>query len=93
MIYIISMVKTTIITPSYRIDNLKKKIEQSTNFEYIDEWIIVYDGTKIESQPSIFEQNEKIKEYIYINVIVYQVMDKGIMHQLKLQILIHYCII
>jgi len=32
---------------------------------YIDEWIIVYDGNKIESKPSIFEQNEKIKECIH----------------------------
>ena len=32
---------------------------------YIDEWIIVYDGNKIESNPFIFEENEKIKEYIY----------------------------
>jgi hypothetical protein len=68
MIYIISMVKITIITPSYRIDNVKK-IKQSIKFEYIDEWIIVYDGNKIESNPFIFEENEKIKEYI-INVIV-----------------------
>ena len=35
MIYFISMVKKTIITPSYRIDNLKK-IEQSINFDCID---------------------------------------------------------
>ena len=45
------MGKITIITPSYRIDNLKKK--QSINFEYIDEWIIVYDGNKIGSNPCI----------------------------------------
>ena len=30
------MVKITIITPSYRIDNLNK-IKQSINFEYVDE--------------------------------------------------------
>ena len=56
------MVKITIITPSYGIDNLKKK---SIKFEHIDEWIIVYDGNIIDSNPSIFEENEKIKEYIY----------------------------
>ena len=50
------MGKTTIITPSYRIDNFKK-INQSINFEYVDEWIIVYDGNKIESNPCIFEEN------------------------------------
>ncbi len=55
------MVKITIITPSYGIDNLKKK---SIKFEYIDEWMVVYDGNKIETNPYIFEENEKIKEYI-----------------------------
>ena len=38
--------KLTIITPSYRINNLIE-IKKSLNFEYIDEWIIVYDGNKI----------------------------------------------
>jgi hypothetical protein len=59
-----TMGKKTIITPSYRIDNLRK-IKQSISFEYIDEWIIVYDGNKIESNPSIYEENKKIKEYIH----------------------------
>ena len=48
--------KITIITPSYRIDNFKK-IEQSINFECIDEWIIVHEGNKIESKAFIFEKN------------------------------------
>ena len=56
--------KMTIITPSYRINNLHE-IKKSLNFEYIDEWIIVYDGNKIESNPNIFNGNEKIKEYVY----------------------------
>jgi len=44
------------------IDNLKK-IQQSQNFEYIDECIIVYDGNKIESLKKL----NKIKNiYIYI---------------------------
>ena len=42
------MAKMTIITPTYRIDNLNK-IKQSINFEYVDEWIIVYDGNRIET--------------------------------------------
>ena len=50
------MGQITTITPSYRIDNLKK-VKQSINFEYIDEWIIVHDGNKIESNPCIFEEN------------------------------------
>jgi hypothetical protein len=50
VMYIISMGKITIITPSYRIDNFKK-MKQSINFEYIDEWIIVYDGNKNRINP------------------------------------------
>ena len=59
------MAKMTIITPTYRIDNLNK-IKQSINFEYVDEWIIVYDGNRIETNPYlyIFEENEKINIYI-----------------------------
>ena len=33
------MTKITIITPSYRIDNLYK-IKESINFEYVHKWII-----------------------------------------------------
>ena len=40
------MTKITIITPSYRIDNLNKIKKESINFVYVDEWIIVYDGKK-----------------------------------------------
>jgi hypothetical protein len=72
------MEKIIIITPSSRIDNLKK-IEQSINFDYIDKWIIVYDGNKIESNPFIFEKIKKLKN-IYINAIVYLVMGEEIMH-------------
>jgi predicted O-methyltransferase YrrM len=59
--------KLTIITPSYRIDNLLE-IKKSINFEYIDEWIIVYDGSKIIDNPKLFEnqENDKIKEYVYL---------------------------
>jgi hypothetical protein len=56
--------KLTIITPSYRPDNLLKVID-SINFDYIEEWIIVYDGTKITENPNIFKNNSKIKEYVY----------------------------
>jgi len=37
--------KLTIITTSCRVDNLIE-IKKSINFEYIDEWIIVYVGNK-----------------------------------------------
>jgi hypothetical protein len=56
--------KLTIITPSYRVNNLLK-IKESINFDYIDKWIIVYDGTKIEEGFKLFESNDKIKEYVY----------------------------
>jgi len=58
--------KLTIITPSYRFNNLLE-IKKSINFEYIDEWIIVYDGSKITNNPNLFqnEENNKIKEYVY----------------------------
>jgi len=57
--------KLTIITPSYRINNLLK-IKESINFKYIEEWIIVYDGSKIPDNPEIFknQENNKIKEYV-----------------------------
>jgi hypothetical protein len=58
--------KITIITPCYRIHNLTK-IENSIDFDYVDEWIIVYDGSKISEIPSIFNDSinkNKIKEFI-----------------------------
>jgi predicted O-methyltransferase YrrM len=64
--------KLTIITPSYRVNNLAE-IKKSINFDYIDEWIIVYDGSKISDsdKPCLFgdtngdNDNHKIKEYVY----------------------------
>ena len=56
--------KQTIITPSYRVNSLIE-IKTSINFEYIDQWIIVYDGNKIEANPCIFQGNNKIKEYVF----------------------------
>jgi hypothetical protein len=61
-----NMNKITIITPSYRTNNLLT-IYNSINFDYVDEWIIVYDGSKIQDNPYIFKNynNDKIKEYLY----------------------------
>ena len=47
----------TIITPCYRLNNLNK-IKESIDFNYVDEWIIVYDGTKIDTLPNIFQREE-----------------------------------
>lgn len=57
--------KITIITPSYRVDNLIE-LKKSIQFNYVDEWIIVYDGNKITENPTLFEKEEngKIKEYV-----------------------------
>jgi hypothetical protein len=55
--------KITIITPSYRVDNLPK-LKESINFDYVDEWIIVYDGTKIKQNPELF-RDPKIKEFVF----------------------------
>jgi hypothetical protein len=58
--------KITIITPSIRLSNLMT-IKNSINFDYVDEWIIVYDGNKISEHPHLFlhEGNPKIKEYLH----------------------------
>lgn len=58
--------KITIITPCCRPTNLIK-LKESIDFRYVDEWIIVYDGTKIYENPNTFqsEKNNKIKEYVY----------------------------
>ena len=58
--------KLTIITPSYRLNNLIK-VKDSINFDYVEEWIIVYDSKTITENPNLFESenNSKIKEYYY----------------------------
>lgn len=58
--------KMTIITPCIRPSNLPT-IRNSIDFNYVDEWIIVYDGSKISKNPHVFinEGNPKIKEYIH----------------------------
>ena len=56
--------KITIITPSCRPNNLLK-LKESINFNYVNEWIIVYDGSKINTLPNLFENENKIKQYIH----------------------------
>jgi hypothetical protein len=60
--------KITIITPSYRVDNLLN-VKNSINFKYVEQWIIVYDGSKITNNPYLFknQENDKIKEYVYFD--------------------------
>jgi len=57
-------IKVTLITPSIRPHNLLI-IFNSINFDYIDEWIIVYDGKVLENNPLLFKEHTKISEYIY----------------------------
>jgi predicted O-methyltransferase YrrM len=59
--------KITIITPSYRVQNMEK-LKASINFNYVNEWLIVYDGNHIKENPNIFENNNeqnKIREFVY----------------------------
>jgi hypothetical protein len=63
--------KITIITPCYRINNLQQ-LKESINFNYVDEWLIVYDGSKITENPKLFENdivnnidNKKIREFVF----------------------------
>ena len=55
--------KLTIITPCYRVSNLAD-LKKSINFDYVHEWIIVYDGSKITENPHLFSE-DKIKEYVH----------------------------
>ena len=55
--------KITIITPSIRPQNLYK-IKDSINFDYVNEWIIVYDKKHLPNQ-HLF-QDDKIKEYEFL---------------------------
>ena len=53
--------KITIITPCYRVENLQH-IFESIDFNYVDEWIIVYDKKKIPDSLNIYQHHPKIKE-------------------------------
>lgn len=56
-----------LITPSIRPNNLLK-IRDSIKFEYINKWIIVYDGSKIAENPKLFANDyfsDKIEEHVY----------------------------
>jgi predicted O-methyltransferase YrrM len=55
--------KITIITPSCRPSNLIK-LNESIDFDYVTNWIIVYDGSKVNENPHLFSDNDKIKEYV-----------------------------
>jgi SAM-dependent methyltransferase len=56
--------KLTIITPSYRTQNLTA-VKNSINFDYVDQWIIVYDEKHIHENPKLFQDNHKINEYLH----------------------------
>lgn len=58
--------KITIITPSIRPENLSQ-IKDSINFDYVNEWIIVYDENKIKENPYLFKNESKITEYLHKN--------------------------
>lgn len=54
--------KLTVITPSCRPYNLGR-VKESLHFDYIDEWIIVYDGSKVPKDTAFFKDHPKIKEH------------------------------
>lgn len=59
--------RVVLITPSIRPKNLIK-IRDSIKFEYINKWIIVYDGSKIAENPKLFANDcfsDKIEEHVY----------------------------
>ena len=60
------MFKITIITSSTNLKYLKE-IEKYLLFDFINEWIIIYNGLIIKENPLLFKNNKKIKEYIYSN--------------------------
>ena len=59
--------KMIIITPSIRPENLLK-IEKKLDFSFIEKWVIIYDGKKINENPRLFESNMKIVELIYTDL-------------------------
>ena len=62
------MKKIILITPSYRTVNLKK-ILKSIDFSYIEKWIIIYDGSKMDVNFQLFSDNNKIIEYTDTKII------------------------
>lgn len=56
--------KMIIVTPSIRPENLLK-IEEKLNFDYIEKWVIVYDGKKITENPNLFSGNPKVIEMVH----------------------------
>jgi hypothetical protein len=55
--------KITIITPCCRPEKLQR-IKESIDFDYLDEWIIVYDENKVKKQLKIFN-DPLISEYYH----------------------------
>jgi hypothetical protein len=57
--------KITIITPSCRPENIKK-VRESIPIDWINQWFIVYDATRVSENPLFFvEDSPKIKECLY----------------------------
>ncbi len=56
--------KMTIITPSCRPENLMK-VYASLDFNYVERWVIVYDGGKVPTNPHQFANIPKIEEHVH----------------------------
>jgi len=56
----------TLITPCSRPENLHKMYTMMAHaFEFVEEWIIVYDGKRVGSNPNQFAGNPRISEYLF----------------------------
>jgi glycosyltransferase involved in cell wall biosynthesis len=60
--------KITIITPCIRPENLVK-IKESINFDYVNQWLIIYDGTKIKEFPNVVNNNVVNNNVVNINLV------------------------
>jgi len=58
--------KMTLITPSCRPHKLQSVYARMAHaFEFVEEWIIVYDGKRVGYNPNQFAGNPKISEYVF----------------------------
>lgn len=62
--------RLTVITPCCRPQNLMT-VKNSVDFNRVDEWIIVYDGTRVSEIPTLLNDHphkNKIKQYVFTGV-------------------------
>jgi len=81
--------KMTIITPCYKIGEHLKRLKESIDFKYVDEWIIIYD-CKIKNLVLSFKESLKIKEMAITKITEEEdLINKGIESASKLNTFIY----